>query len=471
MRILVLDDDAELGAELASFLRLSGHEALRATSLAEARAALPGADAAIVDLFLGPESGMALLEGGPPVPTIVVSGKGGVAEAVAAVRAGAYDFLEKPIDPDRLLALLRNVESALAAERRADALRDDWLAEHAAFAPGSPFEAAAARVREAAASPLSILISGPSGSGKEILARWAHRCSPRASGPFVAVNCAAIQSELAESALFGVRRGAYTGADADRIGWFQAARGGTLFLDEIGDIPLPVQAKLLRAAESGEVQRLGSAAVEHADVRLVSATGADLAARARQGSFRADLYYRIAQAAVAVPPLSERRCDIVPIAQRVLERLGGGALREAPRLGSDAPAWLEARPWPGNVRELRALVERAAWACRGGELRAADFEALAEANPAARTLAAGDSAAIAAPAGPELRGTDDALDASFIAPLREAKAAFERAYVEKALAAADGSVARAAALLGLLPNNLSRKLRELGLAAERHNGD
>ena len=460
MKVLVVDDDEALLAELSAFLELSGHEALRAASLAEARSRIARADAALVDLRLGPESGMALLEGGPRVPTIVVSGHGGVAEAVAAVRAGAYDFLEKPADPDRLLGLLRNIEAALASERRLDALRDEWLAEHAAFAPGSPFEAAAARVREAAASPLSLLLAGPSGSGKDILARYAHRCSSRASGPFVSVNCAAIQSELAESVLFGVRRGAFTGADADRPGWFQAADGGTLFLDEIGDLPLPVQAKLLRAAESGEVQRLGSAATERADVRLVSATAADLEAMVAAGRFRADLYYRVAGALVRVPPLSERPGDIGPIAARVLERLGGGAFPEAPRLAPDALAWLEARPWPGNARELRALVERAAWARRGGELRAADLDAVAapEGQGASSTRAA--PATVAPSILPE---TAERHTVSRIAPLREAKAAFERDYVERALETAGGSVAGAAALLGLLPNNLSRKLRELGL--------
>ena len=446
MRVLVLDDDSALRAELGSFLELSGHEALRAATLAEARSLLPRAEAAIADLFLAGESGMALLEGGTKLPVILVSGRGGVAEAVAAVRAGAYDYLEKPVDPDRLLGLLRNIGSALESERRLDGLRDDWLAEHAAFAPLSPFAAAAARVREAAASPLSLLIEGPSGSGKEILARYAHRCSRRSSGPFVAVNCAAIQTELAESALFGVRRGAFTGADADRPGWFQAADGGTLFLDEIGDIPPSVQAKLLRAAESGEVQRVGSTAAEKADVRLVSATGADLEARARSGAFRPDLYYRIAQVLVRVPALSERRADIGPIAERCLSRLGGGALPLPPRLSPEGLAWLEARGWPGNVRELRAVVELAAWSARGGEIGPAELEGFAAGGVAAGRRDAASSEA------PRL-------------PLREAKAAFERDYVARALEASGGSVSKAAALLGLLPNNLSRKLRELGISA------
>jgi len=459
MRVLVLDDDDELRAELSTFLELSGHEALRASSLAEARPALARADAALVDLFLGGESGMDLLAEAPRPPVVVVSGRGGVAEAVAAVRAGAYDFLEKPVDPDRLLALLRNIEIAQRAERRADALRDDWLAEHAAFAPGSPFEAAAALARQAAATGLSVLISGPSGSGKEILASWVHRCSPRSQGPFVAVNCAAIQSELAESSLFGVRRGAFTGADADRPGWFQAADGGTLFLDEIGDIPLPVQAKLLRAAESGEVQRVGSARAEKADVRLVSATAADLPAAVREGRFRSDLYWRVAQAVVVVPPLRERRGDVGPIARRILQRLGGGALREAPSLSPGALAWLEARDWPGNVRELRALVERAAWALRVAELRDR-VGIIHEADLAALTAEPGRAASPGA-------APPAAADGEPLLPLREAKAAFEKAYVERALAAAGGSVAKAAALLGLLPNNLSRKLRELGIAAAR----
>ncbi|OHE62555.1 MAG: hypothetical protein A2Y36_04680, partial [Treponema sp. GWA1_62_8] len=307
MNILLADDDGALRKELSVFLSLNGHTVVQASDLGEALRGLQagGIDAVLADLYLGAENGMDILAA-TKLPVIVISGMGRISDAVAALRAGAWDFLEKPVAPDRLLGLLRNLDRGLSAERGMEALRDGWLAEHAVCAKGSAFERALLQAREAARSPLSVLISGESGTGKDIVARYIHFCSPRSAAPFVAVNCAAIPHELAESLLFGSVRGAYTGAEGDRPGWFQAADGGTLFLDELGEIPQAVQAKLLRAAESGEIQRLGSSATERVNVRIVSATNGDLAGRRDPRSFREDLYWRLAQIAIEVPPLRER---------------------------------------------------------------------------------------------------------------------------------------------------------------------
>ena len=188
----------------------------------------------------------------------MMSGKGSVKDAVAAVRKGAYDFIEKPLDTDRLLAMLRNLERESAVLRKLDAFREAWLEEHVFMEEGSALDAAFESARKTAASPLSILVTGPTGSGKELAARWIHLCSPRSQGPFIAVNCAAIPQELGESAFFGSRKGSYTGASSDRPGYFEAAAGGTLFLDEVGEIGLGLQAALLRAVETGEIQPVGA---------------------------------------------------------------------------------------------------------------------------------------------------------------------------------------------------------------------
>jgi DNA-binding NtrC family response regulator len=469
LTILVLDDDATLRGELATFLGLHGHLAIPAADLAGARAALaatmPRIDLILADLYLGAERGTDLLGAVGDLPLIVISGAGGVREAVEALRRGAWDFLEKPIEPDRLLGHLRNLAKGLETARRIEALGAAWLAERAAYAPGSPFETALLRAKEAAATPLSVLVTGPSGSGKDVVARWIHASSPRSAGPFVAINCAAIPPDLAESSFFGAARGAYTGADRERQGWFQAADGGTVFLDEIGDIPLPVQAKLLRAAESGEVQRLGSTVTERVDVRIVSATNRDLAARAALGLFREDLFWRLAQTRIALPPLAERRADILPLAAFFLERLGGGALGTAPRLDEEAKAYLEARAWPGNVRELRAFVERAAWRAEDGLIRGAALTALEAAPGEAFARGAGLTRGASAEASRSASVSQSAPNGPLL-PLKEARLAFERNYIARALAESAGSVAGAARALGMLPNNLSRRLRELGMGTE-----
>jgi two-component system NtrC family response regulator len=479
MRILVLDDDPGFRRQLSTFLGLNGHEPLETDNLAAARALLAGLgsrpEVILADLYLGEERGTAILEAAGRIPVVMISGAGGLREAVDAMKAGAWDFLEKPLDPDRLLGLLRNLDRGISAERGMAALREAWLGEHAAYAAGSPFEAALAEAARVAPSPLSVLVQGPSGSGKEVIARWVHYCSPRSGGPFIAVNCAAVPPELAESLFFGARRGSYTGAESDRAGWFQAARDGTLFLDELGEIPLPVQAKLLRAVETGEVQRLGATGTERVSVRVVSATNRDLEAEAAAGRFRTDLFWRLAQATIRVPPLAERPADIPHLARWFLARAMGASFgpsalvasgkdaAEGPpgpsgalRFDEGALAWLEGRDWPGNVRELRDLVERAIWLrdpSRTGPWIGAAYLADLESTGARRSAKT--------PAHLEVATAE--AGASRLETLRKAKLDFEKAYILRALAENGGSVAKAAAALDLLPNNLSRRMGELGI--------
>jgi len=461
MRVLIVDDEENVRKGIATFLELSGHEALAVGDLKAARGALTlegepkPYGVALVDVYVGEENGATLLDFAAErrlsLPLIMMSGKGSVKDAVDAVRRGAYDFLEKPLDTERLLATLRNLERESATLRRLDAFREAWMAEHVYIEEGSSLASAFETARKTASSPLSVLVSGPTGSGKELVARWIHLCSPRSQGPFVAVNCAAIPPDLAESAFFGSRKGAYTGSVSDRQGYFEAASGGTLFLDEVGELSLNLQAALLRAVETGEIQPVGAERSCRADARIVAATNRDLRDEAARGRFREDLYWRLAQAEVRLNPLSERRGEIGGLAEFLAAPIRAHMGRDAPTIGKEALAYLESRPWPGNVRELRAFLERALWlAPPATELKAGYLAG----------LEAGSSPSASPSSRPELAASTVAYSGSSLA---EAKETFERAYVEAALAEAEGSVARAAELLGLLPNNLSRKLKELGI--------
>jgi len=474
MRILIVDDEENIRRGLETFLGLSGHEVLALPTLGEARAALlsegSSFGAALVDVFVGRDYGVELLdtaaEAGLRLPIVMMSGQGRVRDAVAALSRGARDFLEKPLDTARLLSIIQGIEREAAAGRRIEALEEAWLADHVHAPPGSALRAALETARRAAASPLSVLVTGPTGTGKELVARWIHLASPRARGPFVAVNCAAVPAELADSAFFGSLRGAYTGAETDRKGWFQGAKGGTLFLDEIGELGLPIQAKLLRAVESGEIQMVGASSPSGSDVRLVAATNRDLGAEIRAGRFREDLYWRLAQTTIALSGLAERRSEIRGLAEFFVGAFRAGRGGEAPRLDDEALAWLEARDWPGNVRELRALIERALWLAPPGFLIGPSFlETLgpggASKGGAGPIRSAGPDRS--SPASPNSAASQVAQGAGAGLSLSDAKLAFERDYVKAALEAAGGSVAEAAKSLGLLPNNLSRKIRELGL--------
>jgi Response regulator containing CheY-like receiver, AAA-type ATPase, and DNA-binding domains len=478
MKLLIVDDEENVRKGLATFLGLSGHESVSVPSVAAAKEALAGGiasgsaaggassgpfGAALVDIYIGAENGAAVLdfvaERGLGLAVVMMSGKGSVKDAVDAVKRGAYDFLEKPLDTDRLLSILRNIERESAATDRIEAFRSEWLAEHVYLEKGSDYAAAFEQARRAAASPLSVLVSGPSGSGKELAARWIHLCSPRSRGPFVAVNCAAIPAELAESEFFGSKKGAFTGALADRAGYFEAASGGTLFLDEVGELPLALQAKLLRAVELGEIQRLGSSEAMRVDLRIVAATNRDLGAEIAAGRFREDLYWRLAQTTIVLPSLDARRSEIRGLALFLAAPIRAQMGAQAPALGEAALGYLESRSWPGNVRELRAFIERSLWlAPQCGALRLDYLASLETARPAAASQPSG-LAPISRNA--TIPANEDGLDT--IKSLAEAKDDFEREYVSAALERSGGSVAKAAQALGLLPNNLSRKIKELGI--------
>ena len=380
-RILVVEDDADNGRSLAEAIRDLGHDAELAADGASGVEAFRarGADVVLTDLVLPDIDGIEVLRrvhelpGGAPIPVLLMTAYGSVDSSVRAMREGAYDYLQKPLDLDELDSkLARAIETSrlrrdvdrLSTEAHRGWTTDSWVACSPAM------REVVRQVRQLAATRPTVLVRGESGTGKELVARALHAEGPRAAEPFVAVNCGAFAEGLLESELFGHEKGAFTGAVARHAGAFERAQGGTLFLDEIGEAPSPVQIRLLRVLEDRTVARVGGGEPFRVDVRLVSATNRDLAAMVREGIFREDLYYRLRVVELALPPLRERREDIRPLADRFV---AAAQLDNGCRIDRVEEAWygrLEAHSWPGNVRELRNTVESAVVTAPDGELLA-----------------------------------------------------------------------------------------------------
>jgi len=451
-RLLVVDDEANMRRILGTILAAGAHEVVEADGLGAARRAFSAApfDAVLTDHRLGDGVGLSLLascqEVDPTVPVVVMTAYATVELAVEAMKQGAFDFITKPFVPETVLAVVRR------ACERTNLLRENARLRGQVERLAQPTtllgESAAMRslrqlIARVAPTNATVLVQGETGTGKELVARAIHEASSRASQPFVAVNCAGFTESLLESELFGHERGAFSGADRLRQGVFEAAHHGTLFLDEAGEMSLPLQAKLLRVLVNGEVVRVGSTSPRLVDVRVVAATNRDLLAMVRAGSFREDLYYRIAVIPVEVPPLRRRPEDIPLLVQHFLGT-AAQELKAAPRaLAPTALAKLVAYDFPGNVRELRNLVERALILARGPFIEEADLP---------------------------LRG--EIVDESTRPdPLQHAVdlpatvEAFERDLVRRALVAAAGVQAEAARRLGISRSLLSYKLKALGLAS------
>ena len=380
--ILLVEDDDPQRKTLSGFLRKRGYSVLEAASAgqAEKEAAAHPVDLLLTDLRLGGPDGITLLESlkkrHPDLQALVLTAFGTVEDAVRAMRAGAYDFLAKPVDLDRLEALVEKALERVRLARENRSLRE-VVKSSDAFAELVGQSEGMRQVKELAVkvapSKASVLVLGESGTGKEVLARAIHRSSERRGKPFMVINCAAMPETLVESELFGHQKGAFTGAAADKQGRFELADGGTLFLDEIGDIPLPVQVKLLNVLQSGQFQRVGGTKTIEVDVRLITATHRDLEKRIQEGSFREDLFYRLNVVSVTMPPLRDRPGDIPLLVDHFIRKHAD--LSAAP-IESVAPEVLEklsAWAFPGNVRELENLIERAVVLAEGSELKPDDF--------------------------------------------------------------------------------------------------
>jgi DNA-binding NtrC family response regulator len=450
--VLVVDDEAYVRDSLTRLLGRRGFAVRTAGSTAEALRpeSLAGVDAVIADLRMPGEDGLALVgklaAEAPSLPVVVLTGHGTVPSAVEAMRSGAVDYLLKPADPDELTLVLERALAQSGLRRELAYLRASAGAaqpEREPLGVSAAWRKAVELVELAATADTSVLLLGETGTGKEEVAKLLHRRSARAGGPFVKVNCAAIPAELFESEFFGHRRGAFTGAIADRDGRFRVAHGGTLLLDEIDALPPTAQAKVLRVVEDGEFERVGESRPTAVDVRLVTASNTDLEREVEAGRFRADLFYRINVLTIRLPPLRERREDVGLLAHAFLAEFAGRLGRPVRAIGADALAVLEAYPWPGNVRELRNVIERGVLLERGDTLTAASLP-----------LAAG------------ARSDDGDRDPSRL-HLREGLAAEERRLLEAALARADGVRREAARLLGIDERNLAYFLKKHGLMRRR----
>jgi DNA-binding NtrC family response regulator len=434
--ILVVDDDPGVRQAIGEALK-DDHEVLLAGSLAEGREALARHPTLVLlDVMLGDGSGLELLAearaADPDRAVVMISGESDIATALQATRLGAYDFLEKPLGRSKLRVTVRNALSAWDRTRDSRDLRADLLARWSFTGTSAAIASTDALLAKAAPSTLSVLVTGEHGTGKEIAARRLHALSPRWARPFVPVNCAAIPSELLESQLFGHVKGSFTGAHDDRRGLFQEADGGTLFLDEIGDMAPPLQAKLLRVLQQGDVVRLGETAPRRVDVRIVAATNRAVPELLASGQLRADLYHRIAAIELSMPALRTRPEDVRLLVHRFVEQFCYEINRRIPAIADEAWAALLAHPFPGNVRELENVVRR--------------------------TLVLRDDDPIRA----FLLGVQEA-GSGHVGAWKDVKHALLRTHLEARLAAHGGNKKALAAELGVHANNLSRLFRAHGM--------
>jgi two-component system response regulator AtoC len=447
-RVLVVEDEAYVRDSLVEILRARGFDASAAASVKDALELLGRApvDVVLSDLRMPGEGGLDLVRHmkttSPDVPVLILTGHGTVASAVECLKAGASDYVLKPVEPDALELALERALEGRALRREVRYLRSAVADERSALiGEGAAWRQALAMVEAAAPVDAVVLITGESGTGKELLARRLHALSARAAAPFVKVNCAAVPLEIWESEFFGHRKGSFTGASADRDGRFQLADRGTLLLDEVGAMPLQGQAKLLRAIQDGEFERLGDQQATRVDVRVIASTNSDLEAEVQAGRFRTDLFYRLNVVRIQVAALRERREDIPLLARHFAAQIAARLGRPAPDIEPATLARLAAYHWPGNVRELRNVIERAMILDPAHGLEAID---LAQAGPPSLHAAA-------------VPGERDIN-------LRESLNRLERELLLEAQRRAGGVRKQAAQLLGIDPRNLAYYLHKHGLA-------
>jgi DNA-binding NtrC family response regulator len=452
-RILLVEDERAIRLALSGLLRREGLEVEQAEGGAEAvrRLAAEPFDLVLTDLALGEgPSGMDVLRAArreqPETPVVMITAHGSEKIAVEAMKLGAADYVPKPFDNDEIRLVVRRAleRTELARENRLLRARvEREFGFESLVGSGPAMRRVFETIQKVAETDLTVLIRGESGTGKELVAQALHQRSARKERPFVAVNCAAISRELVESELFGHEKGAFTGAEARRVGRFEAAHGGTIFLDEIGDMAPETQAKVLRVLQERAFERVGGSRPLQVDVRVVAATHRDLERDVKDGRFREDLYYRLKVVEIELPALRERPEDVPALAARFLAQLAERHDRPARRLSPGALARLGRHAWPGNVRELRNVVERAAVLAAGEEIEAADLA---------------------------LEGPREVAEDPSGLPFGEAKRTaieqFERAYLLRALRANEGNISRTAEAIGMVRQSLQQKIRELGLRDE-----
>ena len=452
MRILVVDDEATIRLALEELLG-EDHDVRTAEHAPAALAALDAepVDLVLSDLRMPTMDGLQLLDEvrdrHPGAVFVLMTAHGDERTAVKALKAGAYDYVPKPFDNEEIRSLVDRVREMLALRAENERLREELADRHGPLIGSSPAMQEVYRmIRRAGPTDATLLITGESGTGKELVARAVHQESARSRHPFIALNCSALPGELVESELFGHAKGAFTGADRDRQGLFEAADGGTLFLDEVGDLAPPAQAKLLRALEERTITRVGENQPRDVDVRLIAATNRPLERLVEDGAFREDLMYRLRVIHVELPPLRQRREDIPALAVHFARELGERHRRPIDELADGARRALLAHDWPGNVRELRNAIERAVVLAEDDVINAADLP---------DTVTGHD--------GP-IRPAEAAVAELDYAEAKErARRAFDRAFLGAALERHDRNITRTAEALGLHRQSLQRLLKKAGL--------
>jgi two-component system nitrogen regulation response regulator NtrX len=445
--LLIVDDEANTLATLSRAFRLAGHEATVCDNAAKALelAKSQNFDLILSDVVMPGKDGLSLLEDlkrqGISAPVVMMSGQAHIEMAVRATRLGAIDFLEKPISSDKLMLTVDNALKLQRLESENRQLRHR-LGKHEIVWKGEAMRRVMAQVDRVAASESRVCIFGETGTGKELVARTIHERSPRAAGPFVTLNCAAVPAELIESELFGHEKGSFTGASGRHIGKFEQADQGTVFLDEIGDMPLNMQAKLLRVLEEGEVERIGGDKPITVNVRVVVATHRDLEARVREEKFRQDLFHRIHVFPLLLPPLRERRDDILALVEHFAAQVCAQNGWKPVPFTPDAMEGLQSYSWPGNVRELRNMVERLMLLATAGQV---DLETVQLALPKT------SPGALVAPS---------AIGSGALADLVQS---FEREVILAELKRSHQNMSLAAKTLGLERSHLYKKAEQLGI--------
>ncbi|HYZ87532.1 MAG TPA: sigma-54 dependent transcriptional regulator [Bryobacteraceae bacterium] len=437
-RLLVVEDDSSVRNTVVTFLELEGYTVDAVSSTKEALERLRSASYPIVvsDIYLDDKTGLDVLAAAkgnnPSCAVILMTGRGTMDTVMRATQGGAFDYLAKPFDLDRLLDIVKRAEAAMVKATDDEEVEREDLYDTDFVGSSEPMVEIYKTIAKVAPSDATVLIEGETGTGKELIARLIHKSSPRREAPFVPVDCGAIAPTLVESELFGALRGSYTGADRDRVGVFEAANQGTVFLDEIGEVEVGFQLKLLRFLQEREVRPVGSNKARSVDVRVVAATNRDLRQMVDEGTFREDLWYRLNVIRIAMPPLRERRVDIPLLAQLFLQRYNQRYKFDS-KLTDSGLRVLQDYTWPGNVRQMQHMMERLVVLAAGGRIDAtAVRDAIASMNPKDNV-------------GETLEET-------------------EAEQIRKVLAAAGGNKSRAAKILGIERKTLYRKLERMGLS-------
>jgi two-component system nitrogen regulation response regulator NtrX len=444
MKVLIVDDDVTLCDTLSDILTMEGYpvEWVNNGSRALEMIQSDSVDLVLLDLLLPGMNGLEvmkeILKTNPEISVIMMSGHGTIQDAVEAVHAGAYEWLEKPLKKDRVLLTLSHVEKIrnLLAEKKI--LISEAKSRYRMVGVSPAIKKIYEMIDKVAGQRTTILITGESGTGKELVARAIHLNSERAAAPFVEVNCAAIPDTLIESELFGYVKGSFTGAEKDALGKFQLSNHGTLFLDEIGDLDLRAQAKVLKTIETGVILRIGNVREEKVDLRIVCATNQDLRKMIRKGNFRQDLYHRINVIEISIPPLRNRPEDIIPLADHFLETFCRDNNIEKKKLTPDAESMLLASKWPGNVRELRNFIERLTVLVEGVQISAKHVATLLSSLPVR-------------------------MGSAKPRTLMKAKQNFEKGFIRQALETNGWNLVRTAEMIDISRSLLYRKMEKYGL--------